>query len=874
MELREQLQAKLGPAYALDREIEGGGMSRVLLARDTALRRDVVVKLLRPELLTGVSVERFKREIHLAATLQHPHIVPLLSAGDVEGLPFYTMPFVRGESLRARLTKAGELSVNETIHILRDIAAALAHAHAEGVVHRDIKPENVMLSGGVAVVTDFGVAKAVDVAAAEATDTKSGLTSVGIALGTPAYMSPEQASADPHVDHRADIYSFGCVAYEMLSGAAPFGNRPPQQVLAAHVSETPEPLAKRRPNTPAALAALVMKCLEKRPGDRPQSAEELLNALDAISTPSRGTAPIAARVVGVNAKRGQRLAVAGIGLLVGAGAIVVWSGGGTSTTLQIDATTPIAASAGIEIEPAISPDGKLVAFTAGDIAQRRVFVRQIAGGRPVVLSGELDGDHGWPRWSPDGSRIVFEAKGSAYVVPALGGSLKLVIDNGDGVVTPAWSPDGKQIAYADKNGIWLRPVEGGTPRQVVAGPVLHSLSWSPDGRTLAFVEGNRPQLENTSVTSIWVAPATGGARTQITDFRSLNWSPIWTPDGRSLLYVSSRDGTPDIFQQPLRDGRPRGSPVRLTTGLSARTITLSADGSRLAYDVVRRRTNIWVAPMSSRGATPMTSARQITSENWRPLGINISHDGKWLAFDADRAGNSDIYKVRLDGGEPIQLTSTPWNEYAPTWSPDNREIAFYSSRDGNRDIYVMTAEGGDGRPVTSGPRHDFVPDWSPDGQRLVFYGWMRRGSHVVYVATRAGNGRWSEPQAMTSEQSILSPKWSPDGKWIAYSADGRIELTPADGGPSRVVADLRGVGEVARACAWGGNSSVLYFNTANGTGRYSFWSVPAQGGAPRLLLRDDPAHRLGRWDFATDGKRLFFTLAADEGDIWVMQLKR
>ena len=235
-DLREQLESSLGDTYTLDRELSGGGMSRVFTAQETALGRPVVVKVLPPELSAGVSTERFKREISVAARLQHPHIVPLLSAGHIEGVPWFTMPFVEGESLRVRLARCGELPVNESVRILREIASALAYAHGRGVVHRDIKPDNVLFSGDVAMVADFGVAKAIDAAAAgdgtghETTRVRSNpVTSLGVALGTPAYMSPEQATADPTTDFRADIYAFGVVAYEMLTGLPPFTARNPAQ---------------------------------------------------------------------------------------------------------------------------------------------------------------------------------------------------------------------------------------------------------------------------------------------------------------------------------------------------------------------------------------------------------------------------------------------------------------------------------------------------------------------------------------------------------------------------------------------------------------------------------------------------------------------
>ena len=290
----------LGPAYSAVRELGGGGMSRVFIAREHALEREVVVKLLIPELAESLSSARFAREIKLAAALQEPHIVPLLSAGATpDGVPYYTMPFVRGESLRARLT-AGQVPRAEAAAILRDVARALQYAHEHGVVHRDIKPENILLSSQTAMVTDFGIAKALRAAREEGRQTSdatqgSALTSIGMSLGTPAYMAPEQAAGDTAVDHRADIYAWGVVAWELLAGRHPFADRTTaQRLIAAHISEKPPQLTK----VPAALARLVMRCLEKDPARRPQSAGELLTELSAaegsnVSTLSLGRAAIA-----------------------------------------------------------------------------------------------------------------------------------------------------------------------------------------------------------------------------------------------------------------------------------------------------------------------------------------------------------------------------------------------------------------------------------------------------------------------------------------------------------------------------------------------------------------------------------------------------
>ncbi len=269
-------------------------MSRVFLAEDRALERRVVVKVLKQDMAEGVSFDRFRREIQLAAKLQHPHIVPLLSSGEIASTPYFTMPFIEGESLRARLSREGELPVNEAVRILRHVAAALSYAHKHGVVHRDIKPDNVMLADEFALVTDFGVAKALTASAATSSSGGGGLTSLGLALGTPAYMAPEQAVADPSVDHRADIYSWGIMAYEMLTGWPPFSGMSAQATLAAQAIQKPEPIQQRRPGLPPVLADLVMRCLEKRPADRPQTAAELLPGLDMVATSSGGTAATAA----------------------------------------------------------------------------------------------------------------------------------------------------------------------------------------------------------------------------------------------------------------------------------------------------------------------------------------------------------------------------------------------------------------------------------------------------------------------------------------------------------------------------------------------------------------------------------------------------
>ena len=277
-ELGAALQAHLGTAYTVEREL-GGGMSRVFVAHDHRLGRLVAIKVLSPTLAAAVNVERFNREIMLAAGLQHPNIVPVLHAGELAKLPYFVMPYIRGDSLRVRINR-GPLSVRETVSILKDIARALACAHEHDVVHRDVKPDNVLLTAGAAMVTDFGVAKALSASRQHHHDTSHTITEVGVSLGTPAYMAPEQAAADPKVDRRADLYAFGIVAYEMLVGVPPFHGRSPQAILAAQISEAPPPIAARRADVPAALVDIIMQCLEKDPSHRPKSAAEIARRLE------------------------------------------------------------------------------------------------------------------------------------------------------------------------------------------------------------------------------------------------------------------------------------------------------------------------------------------------------------------------------------------------------------------------------------------------------------------------------------------------------------------------------------------------------------------------------------------------------------------
>jgi serine/threonine-protein kinase len=316
-ELEAELRAALGEAYEIERQLTGSGMSRVFVANERALNRRVVIKVLPPDVAAGVNRERFRREIQLAAQLQHPHIVPLHTAGARGDLLYFTMPYIEGESLRHAIQHGVRFSVREVVRILHDVSDALAYAHARGVVHRDIKPGNVLRSGSHAMVTDFGVAKAISVSMPAVTTTSSGM-----AIGTPAYMAPEQLAGDPSADHRVDIYALGLLAYELLTGDAPFKAASPQETMAAQLTRAPEPVSRRRGDVPPALASIIESCLAKNAGDRPQSAAEVAAVLGDLDVSSGSMPPLRPA-----AHRGRQLAAAAA-LVLAAGALALWRRGG------------------------------------------------------------------------------------------------------------------------------------------------------------------------------------------------------------------------------------------------------------------------------------------------------------------------------------------------------------------------------------------------------------------------------------------------------------------------------------------------------------------------------------------------------------------
>ncbi len=887
--LFQRVAAALTDRYRLIRELGSGGMATVYLAEDTRHHRQVALKVLRPELAATLGAERFTREIETVAQFQHPHILPLLDSGDARGFLYYVMPYVEGESLRDRLARHGELPIHDAVKLLVEVVDALAYAHAHGVVHRDIKPDNVLLSGRHALVMDFGVAKALSEASGG-----NQLTTAGVALGTPAYMAPEQAAADPHIDHRADLYAVGVLGYELVTGGPPFAGKTAAEVLAAQVTQRPEPLAARRAACPPALAQILMKCLEKRPADRWQTADELLAQLEPLATPSGGTTPTATRPLPAAAIRTPARRLAAAVLLVAAVAAgVALLTRPRAPDISLGRRVQVTLDPGLEIDPALSPDGKLIAYAAGPPGGMRLYVRQLDGGTPVPVVREPSGFQRLPYWSPDGTRLLFFSARGIELAPALGGVPRLLrplVPAAPLVVGPI-SPDGRSFLYASSDSLYVQPLEGGSPRLILKGLELHSFAWSPDGGSIAFVSGNvgfiaDPSLGNLAPSGIWVVSTAGGVPRQVTDSRSLNVSPVWESGGRALLFVSNRDGGRDVYAVALtRAGRAAGGPVRLTTGANVHAISLAAQGRLLAYSAFTETSNVWSLPIPGAPPASIAQAQPVTNGNQTIEGFDVSPDGHWLAFDSNRSGVQQIFRVRLGGGEPEQLTHDSTDVFFPAYSPDGREIAFHGFRQGRRQVFVMAAAGGLAAQVTSIVGDERAASWDPSGRRLALQRDFNGDNPRIDIVTREADAGWSEPRSLEATVllngrslrcAVSTPgRWSRDGRWIAVGCAGQasgLGFLPPDSGLARVI-PARVLESTAPA--WSADGRTVFYLRGDSTGVRSVNAAPASGGRPRVVARfDDPSRPWHRYGFQVRGGRFYLTLGDLQSDIWVADVER
>ncbi len=875
MSVPDRLAAALADRYRVERELGQGGMATVYLARDLKHDREVAIKVLREDLSASLGAGRFLREIKIAAQLQHPHILPLLDSGEADGFLFFVMPYIKGQSLRDRLAREGELPVHEALRLLTEVVDALVEAHEHGVVHRDIKPDNVMLSGRHALVTDFGVAKAIS----EATGGNT-VTTLGVAVGTPTYMSPEQAAADPHVDHRSDIYSVGVMAYEMLSGRPPFSGSTPQQVLAAHVMEAPDPVAKRRPAISPAVEAVVMRCLAKRPADRFQTAAELHAALEPLATPSGGLTPTETRPVAALAapRTWLKYALAGAAV-VAIAAAAAWMATRPPPVAVLASSVQLTRAPGIEDFPAIAPDGRSVAYMALNPpdSEPHIELRRTDGGDAVRIAGGTQP----AGWSPAGDRLLVRGPAGLSSQPALGGQAT-VIDPHSGFAS--WSPDGREVAWIVGDSLYAGSPGQDKPRFLASAVQAHSVAWSPDGKWIGFVSGNINYFTtyNIAPSSIWLVPAAGGTARQLTPTGGQSMSPTWAPDSRRLLVVASLAGVRDVYQLDLgRDGRVRGAPHRVTTGLNPSLISLSADGSQLAYSVATYQANIWKLPVSASGPVSTAGAVAVTNERQTIEGFRIALDGKWLVFDSNREGVQQIFRMPLAGGPVERITHDSNPSFAPAPSPDGSEVAYHAIVDGKRAVYVIAAVGR--KAVTISPAtapDDRNPVWSPDGRHILWQLLTNPSAPwKLQVSERDGPGRWSAPTTLELPGGRLGVAWADQGTAvIGIDSTGHVGMQPIDGGVFRPFA-AQGVKPRDFLRVWAGaivvssDGQTAYAVDRRASARsVGVIAISLADGSVREVLRfDEPArpHSSASLGVGEYGGWLYFTLSDFQSDIWV-----
>ena len=891
---RLTLGTTLGPYTILD--VAGvGAMGEVYRARDGRLNRDVAIKALPAEFAHDAARRaRLEREARVLGSLNHPHIAAIHDLLETADGTYLVLEYVPGIDLATRL-RNGPLPLHEVLRIGHDLADALQAAHAKGVVHRDLKPANIKVSvEGRVKVLDFGVAKLTFTGNAEIDievprSDPSRAPSQTLVAGTPAYMSPEQAGGQP-VDHRADIWAFGCVLYELLTGRRAFdvmatssASTPSlTQILDQILSAQPAPVGQLNPTVPRRVEQIVDRCLRKDRDERYQSAGELLADLQEVESEwdSRRSFARRRRVV---------LTALAASILVAALLAAFWSQPGE---LRVERTRRTTFESELELDPALSPDSTMLAYAGGansETERTHIFVRRLNGGDPINLTKDIQGAHRWPSWSPDGTLIAFVTRyqvaplyapssGDAViqVVPALGGTATRIVDAG--VVGHTWSPDGKKLAYALGREIYVAGLDGTTRTKIAETFEPHSLSWSPDGRWIAYASGNPEylfrMLGSQAPAAIEIVPAVGGAPRRMTDNASLNMSPVWTPDSGSLLFVSDRGGTRDVFELKVSgSGEPVGEPRRVTTGVNALSVDLSKDGRHLAYPMFLSKNNVWsiaIPGPSVSSAVSIVGAKPLTTEVELTEGVSVSRDGRWIAFDSNRSGNYDIYRMPRTGGRADRLTTDSHDDFMPSWSPDGQSIAFYSFRTGNRDIFVMSAEGKDVQQLTNDPSHERYPAWSPDGQSVVFNS-DKGGRPQLFIVSREG-ATWGRPRQFTTEGGVLA-KWSPDGRYIAYLSGG-IRIMAPSGGVAKLIVP-RQPSFAPEYMAWSSDSQTLYFKARDENNRAGFWSVPVSGGPPRHLVRfDDPAHPSPRFEFAADDKEFFFTMSERDSDIWLLDLRR
>jgi Tol biopolymer transport system component len=733
-------------------------MATVYLAHDLKHDRPVALKVLRAELAASLGPDRFRREIHLAARLQHPHILSVHDSGEAAGQLWFTMPYVEGESLRTRLTREGQLPIEAALRITREAAQALQYAHDHGVIHRDIKPENLLLTtDGATLVADFGIARALG----EPGSGEERLTATGLSLGTPRYMSPEQASADRAVDARTDVYSLGCVLYEMLAGHPPFLGTTAQEILARHALDPVPPLRAARGTVPEAVERSIMRALTKLPADRFRTAAEFATAL---------TSPSAVRAHGLWGRRAVRVAArAVVALALATSGLVI-------ARVMIKSDQPRATArqltfSGNALMAALSPDGQFLAYVAPSEDSQRVVVQDMAGGTPdtiAAMSGEYPGVVN-VEWSPEGTRLLLGTEGRALILPRLGGTLRSIGGGGQfpGEVYAYWARDSRVSLHGtrDHRVLLMNAAEQDDTLSIPVGGKYTWLlegAWSPDGGVFAVTTWTADPVR------FAVSTVTLDGRTNevVADSVPVS-SPRWSRDGAALYYVRGRE---EVWRLRLMQGtgRRRGSPElvqRQLQMLSARfgllQFSLTPDGRRMVYVRGSHFSNLWMVEPSGPQASP-SALTTGTALRWSPV---VSPDGQWIAFVQQAAGAADLFRIPIDGGVASQLTdgARVWRNSRIAWSPDGRQLAFESVRGPRAQVWVANVEDGRTRELDQ-TRMSFATGhlaWAP-GSRIAYQRSDHHNISLVDPSTEV-----EQFLATDTTGYFYSPVYSADGNRLA-----------------------------------------------------------------------------------------------------------
>ena len=763
------LAAALADRYEIMREIGAGGMATVYLARDIKHDRQVALKVLRPELGAVLGVERFLAEIKVTANLQHPNLLPLFDSGEASGLLFYVMPYVEGESLRARLDRETQLPVDDAVQIATAIANALDYAHAHGVIHRDLKPENVLMQTGQPVIADFGIALAVSKAGG------ARVTQTGLSLGTPQYMSPEQATGDRTVDGRTDIYSLGALTYEMLTGEPPHTGKSAQSIIAKLMTEEVRPLTVLRRNVPPHVDTAVRRALEKLPADRFATARDYRDALNA-----RGAAPASsysgADAQGSDRNRGSTAsrvlaspAMTAAGFVLAAVIAAVWWTASRDRpravpvrfAFRVAPSQPIGVTLGRTV--ALSPDGQTIVYSTADSANRaRIFVRSLDD----LIQRPLSGSDGalWPFFSWDGRSLGFVDGSQLKRLPLDGGAPTLLAEPRFGTSGATWTPDG--VVFSAEGKLMLVPSGGGTPR-LLAGSDSAAAYFPvvlPSGKAVLYAS----QLGSNA--PLGVASIPDGTMTLL-DIQGV--FPLGVIDDE-LLYVRD-DGLLVSVPFDSRRLRVTGPAVVIVgdvavnpTGFSK--AALSRDGS-LAYVSGAASVQLVLVDWGGVAAPLAVPAGQMSNPRFSP-------DGKRVALDLRVSGRTDIWIYELASGASRRLTSDARPSTRPEWTPDGNRIVFRSTRTGSRGTLWWQPGDGSGAAeqlIDVSPKDVYEGMLSPDG-RTVLYRTGTLGAADIWY--RSLKGDTTTKGVATSRFTEHAGRLSPDGHWIAYVSNesGRPEV--------------------------------------------------------------------------------------------------